>query len=823
MGQSLIIKAKGLYSNSNQLSEVPEGALSKANNCVIDKDSVVESRRGFERAPGAFSNEADRVDKMSTYQNRLIAHRSNDNKLSYFDGTNWIDYAGTHPHPDADYARIKLADMNGNKYFTTANGVMVLDNYAGPVYATGMPKGLDGEASLSGVAGFLAANTQVAYRIVWGSKDANSNLYLGAPSQRIIVANTTGSSADVSLNFTIPNGIATGDFYQIYRSAQSISSSTEPNDELQLVYEFNPTALQITAKSITVTDLVPDASKGAFLYSNANQEGISESNNIPPQANDITVFKNFMFYAGIKTKHYLNIKLLAVSGASGLAITDTITIDGMVFTGRAATTVASREFKVTTAGSVSQNIDETARALVKVINQFSGNTSIYAYYVTGYNDLPGQILLEKRIITGGAFNVSISKVSAWDIDDGVSNNSDYPHAIMWSKIQQPEHVPQSHLEFIGSKNSPIRRILALTNSIFIFKDDGIWLGTGTNGNWTFTQLASTKILAPESAVVLNDQIFALADQGVITVSDSGVGLISQPIADKLNELIGLNPDNLKKCSFGVAYETDHKYILWTVSSSADTFPTQAFVYHLFTKAWMTWDKQAQTGIVSSIDDRMYLAQPGSKYVLKERKNFNFKDYIDEQIDGFSITSYLDKTLFMNNVAGLSVGDLVYQSATLYSPITAIDFSINAVTINDSKVWTIGATSVFKGINCEIEWVNQSCGNPGIDKRFQEIQILFRQQSFNRATLSFYTDMSGGYTNSTILGTYGAGLWGTFLWGSVPWGGVSRPKPIRALIPREKSRGTLISIKFTHRVGYGLFALNGFSLTYDFVSERSNRA
>lgn len=823
MSQVTITKAKGLYSNSNQLGDVPEGALSKANNVVIDKDSVIESRRGFDRITG-LSSDLDRVDKLATYQSQIIAHRSNDNKLSYFNGSAWTDYSGTYSHPDSDYARMKFADMNGNKYFTTSNGVMVLDAYNNPIYYTGMPKGLDGEAALSGASGFMETDTQVAYRIVWGAKDANTNLYLGTPSQRIVIANSSGGTRDVSLTFTIPAGISTSDFYQIYRGGQSATSTTKPNDELQLVYESNPTAGEISAKSITVVDSTDDSLKGAYLYSNANQEGISESNDIPPLAKDICVFKNFMFYSGIRTKHYLNIKLLAVSGSSGLALNDTITADGMVFTGKAAEAIASREFKVVTGGSVSQNIDDTARSLVKVINQYTSNTSVYAYYETDDSDLPGQILLERRDLTSGSFSVSVSRSTCWDIDDGVSDNSDFPHGLMWSKIQQPEHVPIAHLEFVGSKDSPIRRILSLKDSLFIMKDDGIWRLTGTNGSWSIEPLdTSTHILAPESAVVLNNQIFALTDQGVVTISDVGVAVISRSIEDKLTELIGLNYDNLKKLSFGISYETDRKFILWTVSSAADTYPTQAFVYNSFTRNWTTWDKDAQTAIVSPIDDRIYLAQPDQKYILKERKSFTFRDYIDEELDGFSIVSSSGTSVVLNTIAGLSAGDLLYSSSTVYSPIVSIDSATNTVTMNDTKSWSAGAITIYKGINCEVEWTNQACGNPGIDKIFQEMMLLFREQQFNQATVSFYTDLVGGYSNTNITGNYGGGLWGTFAWGDIPWGGLIRPKPIRVFIPREKSRGTLISTKFTHKVGYGKFSLNGFSLTYDFVSERANRA
>jgi hypothetical protein len=361
---------------------------------------------------------------------------------------------------------------------------MVLDNYAGPVYSTGMPQGLDGVASVTGASGMMADNTQLAYRVVWGSRDSNDNLYLGAPSQRILVANTSGGTRDVSLTITIPSGITTSDFFQVYRSKESASSSTEANDELQLVYETNPTAGEITALSLTYTDSVPVSLMGASLYTNSSQEGISESNDRPPFAKDICAFKNFMFFGNIKTKHFIDIKLLAVSG-SGLVNNDTITINSVVYTGKTAgETIASGFFKVFTAGSAAQNIDDTARSLVKVINQYTSNTAIYAYYVSGYQDLPGQIMLEKRTLDDTSFTVSVSRAVAWDIGTGTSANDEYQNGLMWSKIDQPEHVPTSHLQLVGSKNYPIRRIVALRESLFIMKADGVFKLTGSGGSWS---------------------------------------------------------------------------------------------------------------------------------------------------------------------------------------------------------------------------------------------------------------------------------------------------------------------------------------------------
>lgn len=821
MSQQLVLKNTGLNTNANQLSEVPEGALSIADNVVIDKDGVIEPRRGFIRLANAPADDTLVNDRITSYQDKLIAHRTN-GSLAYYN-SGWTNFAGTYNHPNDDYARMQFMQASGNLYFTTSLGVKVLDIYTGPVYSTGMPRALDGSGVTTGSSGMMSNNTQVAYRVVWGSRDSNDNLYLGTPSQRIIVSNSSGGTRDVALTFTVPSGITVSDFFQVYRSKESASSSDEPTDELQLVYEKNPSAGEIVALSVTFTDSTPVSLMGASLYTNASQEGISESNDEPPFASDIALFKNYAFFANVKTKHKISIKLLS-AGGSGLVNDDTITINSVVFTAKASETVASGFFKVSTGGSASQNISDTAQSLVKVINQYASNTAVYAYYISGFQDLPGQILLVKRTLDDVSFAVAVSRAGAWDIGTAVSSNDEYPNGLMWSKNQQPEHAPTSHIEFVGSKNYPIRRIVALRDSLFILKADGVFRLTGSGGSWSIDPLdTSTKIIAPDSASVVNNQIFCLADQGIVAISDVGVQVISRPIENEITFLISEDYEKLKTLSFGVSYETDRKYILHTIANNSDNFTTKAFVYNTFTQAWTTWTKDAKHAFVNSTDDKIYLCNPEDKYILKERKSLTFTDYVDEEVDGFSIVSFSGYDIVLNSVAGLDIGYLVYYSSSVYSVITEVDASTNTVTVNDIRNWVVGSVTVYKVIKSVVEYTAQHFKNPGVMKHFQEVALLFRETNFVSGTLSFFTDLSGGYSNTTFYGTYGSGLWGLFLWGQIPWGGASRPRPIRVFVPREKSRGTILSPKMTIANGYSKWSLNGLSIQYEWVSERTSRS
>ena len=94
----------------------------------------------------------------------------------------------------------------GNSYFTTDNGIYKLEREDLPALEAGLPPGLDVQVTSSGVTGIINPNSQTAYRVVFGRKDAQSNLILSAPSQQAIVYQ---SPQTATINGTISSGVAT--------------------------------------------------------------------------------------------------------------------------------------------------------------------------------------------------------------------------------------------------------------------------------------------------------------------------------------------------------------------------------------------------------------------------------------------------------------------------------------------------------------------------------------------------------------------------------------------------------------------------------------
>ncbi len=972
MAQKKNLQAKGLYTDPNLLSEVPEGALVEADNVIIDRNAVIEPRRGFSAFGTTFGLGTDRAKQVIEYKERILIHYANkliynnNDHTSANDG-NFLEFDGTFSETE-NGLRIKYEESNRNLYFTTNDGIKKISAETASDFTTdpgfiidaGGVKALDVVGQLNTeTTGFIPANSKVAYRVVWGYNDNNNNLIIGSPSSRLVITNFNDVSANVDLQFVIPQAVNSNYFYQVYRTGIFTATGNlglddiDPGDEMNLVIEDFPTSAQLSAGTVEVSDITPEDFRrsGTPLYTNPNSgEGIIQANEPPPKAKDLALYQNTTFYANTETRARKELSLLGVanltSGSSTITIDDGINpaqtytfvgekevfdvdfagytgtiptdldgkywlansssnirkyyvwydntkttqilnfanyvgavpqdLDGLyaVFytptrsyyiwfdstgsvvdpgtiptntdlTGRVGIKVdtsgdvslsdvcasidaalttqqpvfndydnlytASDEFvtiesesfddlsvstietiqqgfeytintpttndpsltpgvntdvvgrigikvnvsrnvstnvgladataaaildqdaandftvsytggtdilKVTNnnngntddavdsvingvgngisivtiqqgdgedsalnnvllsdAATPSQQIDETARSLVNIINKNS-NDVVYAFYLSGPNDIPGKILLEVRDIgtseftvvandanTGSSFNPSLPPAVGASEFKGESES--LANRLYFSKIQQPEAVPIVNFIDVGPQDRGISRVLSLRESLFILKEDGIYRLTGLNGAFTVDLFdESTKIIAPDSAVVLNNQIYCLTNQGVAVISDTGVNIISKQL-DNVFQIITSSNYNFRLTSFGVSYETDRSYILWLPSNTIDDVATQAYRYNTFTQSWTRYPISKTCGLVNSGDDKLYLGASDQNFIERERKNFNRTDYSDREFDINIPSESVDRVTVDLSVSNLAeIGDALVQTQYL---------------------------------------------------------------------------------------------------------------------------------------------------------------
>jgi len=826
MPQTLDLKAKGLYTFPNQLGEVPQGALLIANNVVIDREGTTETRRGFKKYGTQLANVPK---KIFNFRKTLLVHHGSTLSYDSDNAGTWVDYTGTYDPPSGANS-IRAIEENLNFYFATSTGIKKLDSVTGSVEPAGIPKALDGTGVTTGTSGWFTDIKQVAYRVLFGKTDANNNKILGAPSSRIIVANNSGGTRDVNLTFTLPTGLTTSHFYQVYRSEMSVDLTTEPSDETLLIVEKPITASDITAGTITYLDQTPESLRGATLYTAPSQQGILQGNEPPPLAKDIAVYKDTTLYANTISKHRKEFTMISVGSPNGVQVDDTITIDGVVYTGKATENIGSNHFLVSTSGTPAQNIDVTTRSLLRVVNQSASNTTVYGYYLTGFNDLPGQCLIEERGIGGSGFAITSSRGAAFSPEipsSGTSFSSTNEAAvnrILVSKVDQPEAVPILNILRVGSKNKAILRIIALRDSVFVLKEDGLYRITGeTISDYRIALFDRTTLLvAEDSAVNFNNQVFAYTDQGNAAISDSGVAIMSRAIESDLLNLTAEQFTNFGT-TFGISYESDRKYIISTVTDDSDTHPTQMYVYNSITNTYTRWELEMTCGLVSDRDGKLYLgpADATDKYIRQERKTFTITDAAEEEI-ALTVVSSVGDDITVADSTGVSVGDTIAQFVSGVLARNAVVTSVpDSTSIIVDKVlgWTVGFATAYVAIPTRVKYVPVHGGNPSLIHHWNYVEAMFSDARFNSLTMTFTSDMSINEEAVSLIPKF-LGPWGQFPWGSLPWGSVTASiQPIPTYVPREKSRSSWLNIEMAQSQALTRFSLVGLAVFFEIMSHR----
>lgn len=807
----------------------PEGALLVADNINISRDGVAEPRRGLDILPTGFTDLTDRAGKLWQFQDYLFAHHGplgSPDTISYTDvsviddgySNTWTALSGSYSTPE-DRNKIQTVLANQSCFFTTDEGVYKLDGYGNTPSLAGAYKGLDVEAATTGSSGFLDDGYGVAYRITWQLTDANNIPITGAPSQRAEIENSAGGSRDITVTSTIPVGVTTDWVYQIFRSA-AVSSGVTPSDDLALVYEGQPDGTDISNGYISITDITPEATRGAALYTNSNQEGLANQNERPPKATDIAFFKSCVFYSNTTSKNRITVTLLSIGSPNGLVSDDTVTIAGQVYTGKSAESIGSKQFKVFTGGSASQNIRDTANSLIKCINRNS-SSSVYGYYLSGVDDTPGKIMLEERGIGGASFTFTSSRTSSWNPPSlpQTSSNDRFPNGLFWSKPNQPEAVPLVNFAQVGAKDYKILRIVPLKDALLIFKEEeGLYKLYGEYPQFTIEKLdSSAKLISVESPDVLNNRVFCLTDIGICAVSDD-VAITSRPIEQTLLELLGADDEGVRNNSWGMSYESNRKYYFFTQTSSGDSFATQAFVYDVFTMTWTRHILSKTTGVV--IANQLYFADADSSYINKERKTFTYRDYVDFGYDT-SISAVSSSTITLDLIDDISIGDVLYQSATKFSVITAVDTITQQITVEQNPDFEVGSCSILKAIATKITWLPIVSESPAMTKKFHTAEALFKRDFIGTGYLTFASDLSPNEESHPIVGR-STGTWGLFLWGQAPWGGQAKKRGIRTWIPRNKIMASQLTVSFEHAVGYSAWELQGIAITGTLGSDITSR-
>lgn len=664
--------------------------------------------------------------------------------------------------------------------------------------------------------GFLATNKSVAYRMVWGYKDANGYTVLSAPSDRVIVTNTDASTNLVNLTFLIPATITTSYFYQIYRSL-SVASTVSPTDELYLVAQASPSSGDITNGYFTYQDTSLDTALGATLYTSPSIEGIGQQNDQPPIASDINYLNGNMLYSNTISKYRIIITLSAITSTNtvGLQLGDTVVIDSQTYTADTTESAANLKFQLYTTGTTQQNINNTAKSLVRVINQ-NASTVVYGYST---NDVTGDILLEERLIGGNIWTAQCSRSNAFtpNIVTALSATNDaFVNRLYISKNGFPEYVPIANYLQIGDANKPIRRVLPLQDDIMVFKDDGIYKVTGSSIDDFIVNIfdPETIIYGENTPVVLNGAIYVHTKKGVVAVTSGNVQPLSDNVQNMLNDNIrfqtptGSTPpfvtSNFERYCFGVAYQQNHEYILFYASGNGGPQCDAALVYNYLTNAWYQWEIEATTGVV--FNNRLFTGvfSQGTAAATSLSSNVYVENKLNYNSDYADVGAVRTITFAAGLVTNIGVATSGIQAGWYFvvgnvrSRISAIVDSSN-LTLATAVTVPVGSTTgaFYRPIDIDVIFFLNDGSNPGMEKQYVDSTVLLENFTVSSLDFQFITDYDNAYEGATVPFTF-SDAWGSSTWGAGSWGGSgTEPRSLRLNIPRDKTRGRYLIARVHH--------------------------
>lgn len=929
--QTLKVPPKGLFTNYNQLAEIPAGALSRAQNVCIRRHGVAEPRNGMDIL---INSPVGYINNMFSFRNYL--HWYNDPSSTTSPATLFyesrqtttinnglaISYSGSYYPPATLTNKIRAVEANSSLFFTSSIGIHKIQTPGGSIRKAGVQKAICASVTssptgftltdlsfsgstityadhnlttgmivqLAGISGstlptplvaatnyyvirltantfrlattlananagtnivitgvtagsfsltlgnngFLPTNRQVAYRLIWGYKDDNGYTVLSAPSDRVVVSNTDTSTNLVYLTWLIPTSIDTTYFYQIYRSLP-VATGITPTDELYLVTQNSPAAGDITNGYFTFTDNVADESLGATIYTAPSIEGIGQANDQPPICSDITYLNGSMFYSNPINKYRLTITLSSVVNP-GLQLGDTVVIDSQTYTANVTESASNLRFKLYSTGTPTENINNTAKSLVRVINQNAG-TSVYGYSL---NDFTGDILIEERLIGGNIFSALCSRAGAFSpsITTALNASNDaYPNRLYVSKYQQIESVPIANYFTIGAQNKPIRRVVPLQDEILVFKDDGIFKITGASiDSFTVSIFDPETIIYGENTpVFMNQAVYVMTNKGVVYVTSSNVQSLSDPVQNIFPDTIryqtptGANvpfvTSDFQRYAFSIAYPQNHEYILFYTANTAGPQCDTAIVYNYLTDAWYQWDLNACIGIM--FNNRLYtgLFAPNSAQngyfptILIEQKNNYNSDYLDIGFSRSGSTGGSSSTTVTVDTGGVEVGWFVVKNNSR-SIVTAV---VNSTTLTVSpaiNLTGVGDTTLYKPIDVDVIFILNDGSNPGLEKQFIDATALLENSTISNVAFQFTTNYDNSFEGATATFTFDD-AWGSGAWGSGAWGGSgTEQRSIRVNVPRDKTRGRYLFARLRNQKCYEKMAIIGISYTQNVNQDRT---
>lgn len=868
MGIETSLSFKGLITSPNHLGAASEGALVEADNVVIRFPDLLEPRRGLEGAPNAPADVA--VEQVAFFDGEVVTYAS-DEKFRIGAGG---PLTGFYTPADPDY-RMKTAVGGQTLYAATDAGVIAVEEktttvprVAAGIKAPVLPKAtLVPDVSTTAIPGFLEPGKAVAYRVLFGFKDAHGKLPLGPASERVVVKNTGTTRASVKLDVrmltaprTASGALVSGLFIQVYRSPIS-DVATPPLETMNLATEVAVDATTVWTDTIEVTDIAAPAfvAAQAYLYSGTE---IGELPSTPPPFaySDITTWSQRLWFANTRQADSLLIQLLGVGGggdptlrATGLREGDTISISSpsfstVVLTGAAVTDPVAQTFKVVSSGTPDENVTETIKELAECINGIYalGDTAfdLVTYVTPGKFDVASQLSIQRNVISEissvgfsviyGTPDLLISSITGgpgtYTVTTGVAHHFIEGDRVRFTRTGYPtanvvvSAVIDADTFEVTGLNLPyafgytrVRRLYAET----VWNPD-LSVGQESKDDAEPSRVFYSKPLEYEAVPLFNyldvgvkgrairrivpqrDRLLVFKDEGTYAIF--GEYPFAVQLVDDTVQILA--PDSVAAVGSTVFALMDDGVV--AITEGAIQPVSEVIDYTLMPYLSSTYREQVSTAAFGVAFESQKLYAIFMPWLEPYEGEYRARAYVYGLLgNAWTTWSFENITygLFCGRVDPVS--DRAYYGADFFGNGSSLLRERNTSTRND-YIDNFGDEDF--AIPCSVRWAAATMGSPYTTKQVREAHLHFRQAECTEVSLTVGTDVVE--TVGVIPVPVNAST------DNVLIGGYVKPKQFRMLVPQEQQRGAYFMLRFVSDEEAAYWALNGYSLVFESTSERT---
>jgi hypothetical protein len=430
-----------------------------------------------------------------------------------------------------------------------------------------------------------------------------------------------------------------------------------------------------------------------------------------------------------------------VTGTDSYSFYDGLTIDGTNFWATSGTGAGSElSFEAVVGDNAA-----TARNLAYALS--IANLSLFAYAIEDpFGDgAVGTVVIRESNLNGGTFAVTSTRTSALqyglNTSGGILVEQDArANGLAYSKLDEPEHVPELNYLTVGSESHPIVALTPLRTALLVWKADGLYRVTGSGpDNWRVDLLdSSCRVLNDQCVDVIDDMAIAWTTSGVVMADESGAQSISEGLID-----FQLRPSAQRVldgdlCDAWVKACQAEGFVLVAAPQEDDAprAPSILYCYVPLTRAWSRWDLPAFCAVESSRNGGFFLADDrNDRWNLRQMAEPTATFQGHEGSFLISSVTVADTTVeFAIADAGNwtpQVGDWL-NTSTEFRSITDVTDDGTTYTVTIDEAFTastaLGLTA-YEAIISRVQWQAQTAGSPAVDAFWREIHIALDWSEF----------------------------------------------------------------------------------------------